>query len=82
MPRRTDRPDIELGAAFRAKKLRFDRVPDTDVQYTGDSNSEEDRKNLPQEVEQGVTYRDVEIRWHAQVSVDDQVAKRRGGKGP
>ena len=65
MPRRADRPDVEIGAAVKATKLRFARVPDAEVRYVGDSQSATERKNLPEEVEPGVTYRDVEVRWHA-----------------
>lgn len=64
MPK-ADRPDIEIGAALKAKKLRFDRVPETEVRYAGDSRSATERENLPREVQSGVTYRDVEIHWHA-----------------
>jgi hypothetical protein len=73
MPRRADRPDIELGAAVKARKLRFRRVPDTDVRSAGDWESESERKNLPEEVEPEVTYRDVEVRWYG---------KTKGRKGP
>ena len=76
MPRKAERPDIELGAAVKAKKLRFEHVPDTDVRYVGDSSSVTERTNLPDEVEEGVTYRDVEVRWH------NEVRTTRGRKGP
>jgi hypothetical protein len=83
MPRRTDRPDIELGAAVKAKKLRFKRVPETDVRWTDGARSTSERRNLPEEVEPGVTYRDVEVRWHAQARVDarwkdEEVRKTKG----
>jgi hypothetical protein len=67
MPRRADRPDIELGAAVKAKKLRFDRAPDTEVRRAGEWSSVSDRRNLPEEVEPGVTYRDVRVGWRAGV---------------
>jgi hypothetical protein len=83
MPRRAERPDIEVGAAVKAKKLRFKRVPETDVRWTEGARSTSERRNLPEEVEPGVTYRDVEVRWHAQARVaareaDDEVRKTRG----
>lgn len=73
-------PDIEVGARVKAKKLRFRRKPKTRVEFQGgtrvrsddriedvelktDSHSE--RRNLPEEVEPGVTYRNVEIGWAA-----------------
>jgi hypothetical protein len=67
-----DRPaeplaDVEIGAAVRAKRLRFDRVPETEVEFEtgpdGESDSLTERENLPDEVETGVTYRDVRVRW-------------------
>jgi hypothetical protein len=66
---RIEQPDIEIGAAVRAKRLRFRRVPETEVEFTGDTERDEvsgsERENLPDEVEPGVTYRDVRVRWRA-----------------
>jgi hypothetical protein len=67
MRRRADRPDIELGASVKAKKLRFEQVPETDDRYVGESSSVTERTNLPEEVEPGVTYENVEVRWHTEV---------------
>jgi hypothetical protein len=68
-------PDIEIGAVARAKKLRFRRVPETEVEFTGDSERDEvsgtERENLPDEVEPGVTYRDVRVRWRAAARIKD-----------
>jgi len=67
MTARDDRPDVEIGASFSAKKLRFNKKPETDVEVHGepgaDSVIESERENLPEEVEPGVTYRDVHVRW-------------------
>ena len=64
-----DEPDVEIGAVVRAKKLRFKSKPKTDVELRGepniDSGSGSKRENLPDEVEPGVTYRDVHVRWGA-----------------
>jgi hypothetical protein len=62
-----ERPDIEIGAAVRAKHLRFHSAPETEVTLHGDerSGSGSERRNLPEEVEPGVDYRDVEVRWGA-----------------
>ena len=63
------RPDIEVSTRVRAKELRFGRVPETKVSFFGEpayeASSEVDRENLPEEVEPGVTYKDVEVRWRA-----------------
>jgi hypothetical protein len=67
--REFDRPDVEMGARVKAKRLRFKHVPETKVEFHGEPDIESDsgseRKNLPDEVEPGVTYRDVEVRWGA-----------------
>jgi hypothetical protein len=74
-------PDIEIGASAKARKLRFRQKPKTRVEFQGstrvrtDERVEEieleteersERHNLPDEVEPGVTYRDVEVGWAAQ----------------
>ncbi|MFN2615494.1 MAG: hypothetical protein ABR581_00045 [Thermoleophilaceae bacterium] len=63
------RPDVEIGARVKAKRLRFKSRPRTDVRTQaepdGPTSSQSERKNLPDEVEPGVTYRDVELRWRA-----------------
>jgi hypothetical protein len=64
-----DRPDVEIGARVRAKRIVFRRAPETDVAFRGqpdvESDSSSERVNLPEEVEPGQTYRDVEVRWVA-----------------
>jgi pyruvate/2-oxoglutarate dehydrogenase complex dihydrolipoamide acyltransferase (E2) component len=60
--------DIEFSANVKARELRFEEVPETDVHFWGHperhSMSVNERKNLPEEVQQGVTYRDVSVRLH------------------
>ena len=73
-------PDIEIGAAVRARKLRFRSKPKANVEFEGhtrvrsddriedveiESESVSERRNLPEEVEPGVTYRNVEVGWAA-----------------
>jgi hypothetical protein len=71
---RIERPDVELGAVVKAKRLRFERVPDVDVGFTGEAPREQvsgsERENLPDEVEPGVTYKDVRVRWRAAAKID------------
>jgi hypothetical protein len=57
--------DVEIGAAVQAKRLRFNRVPETSVSFDSadDNDSHTERENLPEEVEAGVDYRDVRVRW-------------------
>jgi hypothetical protein len=83
---RIERPDVEIGAAARAKKLRFKRRPETEVEVHGESHVDErladeleraeietasgsERHNLPEEIEPGVTYRDVRVRWRAAAKI-------------
>jgi hypothetical protein len=68
--------DIEIGAVAKAKTLRFETKPEVSVEFPGSaptSGSHTERKNLPDEVEPGVTYRDVEVRWRARADVDAQL---------
>jgi hypothetical protein len=61
------RPDVELTAEVKFRKLRFDKVPETEVLFPGylerETVSGTERKNLPEEVEEDVTYRDARIRY-------------------
>lgn len=76
----TGEPDIEIGAAAKARRLRFRRKPETEVEFEGrtrvrsddriedvelETDSGSERRNLPEEVEPGVTYRNVEVGWAA-----------------
>jgi len=64
-----ERPDVEISTSVKARELRFDVVPDTKVSFEGEpevaSSSRTERENLPEEVEPGVTYRHVKVRWRA-----------------
>ena len=57
--------DIAFTAGVRARRLRFGEVPQTRTEFTGfpacESASGSDRVNLPERVEQDVTYRDVRV---------------------
>jgi hypothetical protein len=63
---RPQNPDIALDADVRTRELRFAKVPDPEVYFRGDTrrNSvwESRRKNLPDEVREGVGYRDAGVR--------------------
>jgi hypothetical protein len=66
--------DVEIGAAARAKRLKFTRVPRTEVEFdAGEADEAESRtvrENLPDRVEPGVEYRDVRVAWRAGVDID------------
>jgi hypothetical protein len=55
---RPDNPDIELTAEVKARELRFEEVPETEVHPPAQT----ERENLPEEVEPGVTYRNPRVR--------------------
>jgi hypothetical protein len=51
-------PDIELTAGVKARELRFEEVPETEVHPLAKT----ERENLPEEVQPGVTYRNARVR--------------------
>ncbi len=65
-PGRPEKPDIEFTADVKARELRFEEVPQTEVRFPGYPERESvcgtERENLPEEVEPGVTYRDPRVR--------------------
>ena len=65
------RPDIEIGGWAKADEVEFGQRPDGHVEFHGDYEAQtlNERENLPDEVEEGVTYRDVRMHWHTRVSV-------------
>jgi hypothetical protein len=68
-------PDLEIAASAKAEEVRFGCKPEVRVRAysntpaTAESVSERD--NLPDEVQPGVTYRDISVRWRASVRLDD-----------
>jgi len=72
----TDRePDVEMRAAARAEEVRFECKPDVEVRAYSDSpasaESASSRENLPDEVEPGVTYRDIAVSWRVAARLRD-----------
>jgi hypothetical protein len=59
-------PDIALDADVRMRELHFEKVPDPEVRFRGNTgrNSvwESRRKNLPDEVQECVIYRNAGVR--------------------
>lgn len=77
-----ERPDVEIGASVKAKRLRFRERPRTDVDLHGEvvepdrhheleTTSGSERRNLPDEVEPGKTYEDVSVRWRAAARIEE-----------
>ncbi len=90
-PDRIDDADVEIGASVRAKRVRFREKPKAEVELHGEvrepegrgelqTSSGSERQNLPDEVEPGVTYRDVRVRWRAAARLDEQGAKNNTGR--
>jgi hypothetical protein len=76
-------PDVELGAMVRANHLRFERVPDTAVEFDGGpglrSHSGSERENLPDKVEPETAYQDVVVRWGAAATIRQSPRPGAGG---
>lgn len=81
-PDRVEDADVEIGASVKARQLRFREKPKAKVELHGEvrepegrdglqTTSGSERQNLPDEVEPGVTYRDVRVRWRAAARLDE-----------
>jgi len=59
-------PDIAVNAKVRMRELHFTQVPDPEVNFRGNTRRNSvwtsRRTNLPEEVQEGVVYRDAAIR--------------------
>jgi hypothetical protein len=79
-------PDITFSANVKMRELYFEDVPDPEVGFRGNTrrNSvwESKRRNLPDEVEEGVVYRDagVRVRIATEVAEDDPDSLKRPDK--
>ncbi|HEU4736690.1 MAG TPA: hypothetical protein VFS48_06665 [Solirubrobacterales bacterium] len=87
-PDRVEDADVEIGASVKAKRLRFREKPETQVELHGEVREPEghgtletasgsERHNLPDEVEPGVTYRDVRVRWRAAAKANSSKRSQR-----
>ncbi|MER7078469.1 hypothetical protein SAMN02982929_02671 [Saccharopolyspora kobensis] len=65
MTERPDRPDIDFVARVTAEELRFSEAPESGVEFFGhperDSASGSERLNLPDSVEDDVTYHCIRV---------------------
>ena len=59
-------PDIAIDAGVEMRELRFEKVPDPEVNFRGNTRRNSvwtsRRTNLPDEVQEDVVYRDAKIR--------------------
>ncbi|TDC56349.1 hypothetical protein E1281_07590 [Actinomadura sp. KC345] len=84
-PRRT--AEIVFTARVKADELRFRAAPESRVEFTGDADDDSAsgsaRTNLPDEVEENVTYRNVRIDYAIAAELrDDEPAGGRSARPP
>jgi hypothetical protein len=68
-------PDIALDAGVRMRELHFEEVPDPEVCFQGNTKRNSvwgsRRENLPDEVQNGVIYRNASIRLRIATEIID-----------
>jgi hypothetical protein len=68
--------DVEIDTRVRARELRFESKPEVRVAVYSDSpaqgGTESRRSGIPDDVQTGVTYRDVAVRWRARARLKDE----------
>jgi hypothetical protein len=68
-------PDVEIAASVRADEVRFECKPEVRVGARANAPASaelvSERENLPDEVQPGVTYRNVSVRWRLAARLDD-----------
>lgn len=66
-PRRPEPADLDFTATVEAKELHFYQVPQTSVVFTGEPDHQSasgcDRTNLPDRVQEGVSYHDIRVEY-------------------
>jgi hypothetical protein len=68
-------PDVEIAARARADEVRLECKPEVRVRAYANApasaESVSERENLPDELQPGVTYRNVSVRWRLAARLDD-----------
>lgn len=68
-------PDVEIAAFARADEVRFECKPEVRVRAYSDApataESVSEREILPDELQPGVSYRNVSVRWRLAARLDD-----------
>jgi hypothetical protein len=66
--------DIDVSTSVRMRSLRFNTVPSTRVWFEGFPGEvhslRTERENLPDEVQPGITYENVTVRWRARARAE------------
>jgi hypothetical protein len=77
---RPENPDIVFTADVKARELRFEEVPKTELRFPGhperESVSGTEREGVPEEVEPGVVYRNPRVRLRIASSLADADRER------
>ena len=80
-PSRRGSAEIVFTATVRADELHFRTVPAESVEFTGDADDESSsgsvRSNLPDEVAENTTYRDVYVDYAIASKLADEVWRHR-----
>jgi hypothetical protein len=80
-----DQPDVEIRASVKARELTFNKPPRTRVEpYAepdGQSGSASSRRNLPDQVQPGETYEDVEVDYKTGAKLADKDASQQPEAG-
>lgn len=68
-------PDLEINAGVEMSELRFERVPESEVRFWGNTRRNSvwssRRENLPDEVKEGVVYGNAGIRLRIASEIDN-----------
>ena len=71
-------PDIALDADVRMRELRFEKVPDPEVHFRGNTRRNSvwmsRRRNLPNRVREDVVYRDARIRLRIATEIVENIS--------
>jgi hypothetical protein len=78
-------PIIDIQVSAKANVVRFEETPDARVEFLDEAvdrtttdqpeveaGSADERVNIPEEIEPGIVYHDVRVRWHAAAKIADQ----------
>lgn len=77
-------PDVEISAGAEARGVRFEKVPEKKTRFTGNTRCESvsgtERENLPDDVQEGVLYRDASVRLRIASKVRPADKRSKGGR--
>jgi hypothetical protein len=84
-PDHISNPIIDIQVSAKANVVCFEEKPDARVEFLDEAvdrtttdqpeveaGSADERVNIPEELEPGIVYHDVRVRWHAAAQIADQ----------